>query len=213
MVGGGGKEVTHGIAAYLAIVDVGAVGIEPGDVYPAGQGQQRVHAFMPQFARRQLVAQRQHHKRGVIGIGRKDLPKLPLIILPRRLALQRVHGIPVGKLRLHQHPQSVRRFKGGLRRAPGVKANKIHAVRLVGFHDLHPCPNVHRRMAGLRKHGAVGLAPQEQPSPVQRQLTRAIVSEPTDTEENLRRLKSLRGRCHFIKPDIPFIPRHDFLRE
>ena len=160
-------EIAFRVASLRAVKGIGSPGIQPVRQRFFGALHQLRHAFLSFFVAAQFIPQRQHHKGRVLSEHVQYFRQFFPVISERHIAFKSVRRIPVGKLRLHQHPDPICCREGRFRRAVGMKPHAVHAVGLIAPQNLFPFPFRHGRMPRFRPGGAVGLAPQEDPPPVQ----------------------------------------------
>ena len=203
---GRGVKIALAVAAALPIEGVGAVCIQARGIRMPRKVQQLVHAFHALFARHQLVAERQHHKRRMICKREQRLPQLLRVTGIALIRFKRRMRIPVRKLGLHHHAQPVRRFKRGLGRRMRMKAHAVHAVRAIRPQRMQPCVHVHRPIARFRKNGAVRLAPQENHAAVERQPSAAVIAEIAHAEGYAPRIQPFARCAQLVEETVVLVP-------
>ena len=183
----GGVEIIRRVGALFTVEIVGAGGVQAGGIHFPGFPQQRCGEGSAVLLHLQLVAQRQGDKGGVVGQGAEDAAQLGPVIRLTFRRRERVHRVPVGQLRLHQHAQAVGGGEGGLRRAVAVEAHGVRPVAAVGQQHLLPGFLRHGLVPGFGKLAAVGFAAQEDGPAVQRQA--AVLSAEIADAEGFRSLR------------------------
>ena len=166
----------------------------------------------PSSSEASSLPQREHHKGGMIGQKAEGLAQFSGIVSEAFRGFKGGFRVPVAEFRLHKHAHFVRGGKGRLRGNMAVEAHAVYPIAAVNGQHLTPALHGHGRMPFLGKHGAVGLAAQEDSPAIQGAGLRLPRGGPARRSVPSG-VSAPQGGCERVEVAVFLIPAPDILRQ